>query len=266
MPVDRTGLLSDCLYNVDEEHPVPSSSDIVTLEQCINARCEEIAKLDNLSLMWSGGIDSTLVFYALINHGIPFECVGDHESIAEYPELADQIMRGQFSGVEWVDRRNVNRYEYYRNRNLVTGELGDQMVGTDKLIDHYSDKSVRLQDAESKFCPKDYARYYDAIRKVLGKDDLTVAEFAWAMNFLFKFTYVKKRMKKHFALPDHSNLHHLFSSDMFQQWALQNYTDTVHFDEITDYKMPYKDYIYSHNGDDHYRINKIKIGSLKPDV
>jgi len=262
MPIDRTGLLHDCLHNVNTDSPLPDATDEVTLQQCIDERCGEIAGKPDIALMWSGGIDSTLAFYALVDHGISFECLGDQKSVAEYPELADQIKRGQFSGVEWVDRPRSTYDSYYKTRTLVTGELGDQMVGTDKLIFSYPDKQVREQDSKSEFGDKVFDRYHDAIKTVLGRDYLTVAEFAWAMNFLFKFTNVKRRMKRIFNLDRQDRLSHFFDSQSFQRWALQNYRDNVHFDEVTDYKMAYKDYIHSHNGDDSYRSSKVKEGSL----
>lgn len=260
MPVDRTGLMSHCLYNSDPDHPVPDVGDPITLEECINQRCEELKHLDNVILTWSGGIDSTLAFYALKAHGIPFKCTVDGNSQREYPKLYQEIVKGQHEGVTAIDLHEALVGDHKPVSNYVTGELGDQMCGTDKLLSMpHLPHRTRLATEQYKPCA--FGEYYAAIEHVLGRDDLTVAEFAWALNFFFKFTDVRKRCTKYFNLED-SQTHHFFNSVSFQRWALQNYSKNVHFEKLTDYKEPYKKYIVDQNGDQNYYEKKIKVGSL----
>jgi len=260
MPVDRTGLMSHCLYNADYEYPVPDIGDPVTLEECINQRCEELKQLENIILTWSGGIDSTLAFYALKAHGIPFKCTVDENSQREYPKLYQEIINGKHEGVTAIDLGEALTGDHKADSNYVTGELGDQMCGSDKLLTmpHLPN---RKKLATTYYAPCYMGEYYAAIEHLLDRDDLTVAEFTWAMNFFFKFTNVRKRCAKFFKLEE-SQTHHFFNSVSFQRWALQNYTQNVHFEQITQYKEPFKKYILDQSGDTDYYTRKVKKGSL----
>lgn len=260
MPVDRTGLMSHCLYNADHDHPIPDVGDSITLEECINQRCEELKHLDNIILTWSGGIDSTLAFYALKAHDILFKCTVDENSQREYPKLYQEIVNGQHEGVTAIDLCEALTGDHKSATNYVTGELGDQMCGSDKLLDMpYLPNRKRLATTYYKPCAM--GEYYAVIEHVLDRDDLTVAEFTWAMNFFFKFTDVRKRCTKFFKLEE-GQTHHFFNSVNFQRWALQNYTQNVHFEQITQYKEPFKKYILDQSGDTDYYTRKVKKGSL----
>jgi len=260
MPVDRTGMMSHCLYNADHEHPVPDVGDPITLEECINQRCEELKQLDNIILTWSGGIDSTLAFYAMKANGIPFKCTVDENSQREYPKLYQEIINGQHEGVTAIDLDEALTNERKTITNYVTGELGDQMCGSDKLLD-MPHLPTRTKLATKYYKPCQFGEYYAVIEHILDRDDLTVAEFTWAINFLFKFTDVRKRCTKFFKLEE-SQTHHFFNTVSFQRWALQNYTQNVHFEQITQYKESFKKYILDQSGDTDYYTRKVKRGSL----
>lgn len=264
IPCDRTGLLSHCLQFQTPNLSVPDKGSPVSLQECIASRCSELSRLKNPVLMWSGGIDSTLVFYALKESGIRFECTISEDAKTEYPRLYEEIRNNEHEGVTPVSTKVILE-ENRSNKTFITGEIGDQIIGTDKFLTKYTDFNSRSRPAEEEFTSAEYKEYYTAIRKVLGKNDLTVAEFAWALNFLFKFSHVAHRTRNYFNFKKNEVVH-FFLTDMFQRWALHNYESNVNFDSITDYKMAYKDYIYSINGDAEYRTNKVKIPSLNGQI
>lgn len=260
-PTDRSGLMNDCLRNISHDYPIPDKGDIVTLEDCITDRCNTLSQCKNLVLMWSGGIDSTLVFYALVSHNIPFYCVGDIDSKVEYPKLYLQIINNEFNNVTWIDRKDINE-SWYVDKVITSGEIGDQLVGSDVFLKHFELLEDRKMPAHYKFDDPRWNRFYDTSTKILEKNDLTVGEFSWAMNFIFKFAYTARRLIPIVKHPDKTNIKPFFESEMFQRWALHNFSDNVHFDKLTDYKMPYKKYIFKQNNDIDYLNTKIKYGSL----
>ena len=264
MPCDRTGLLSHCIQTQVPEFPVPDKGEVVSLKDCIEDQCKKLAKIQRPVLMWSGGIDSTLVFYALKECGIRFECTISEDAKAEYPRLYEEIRQNKHKGVTPVSTKVILE-ENRSSRTFITGEIGDQIIGTDKFITKYTDFNSRNRPAEEEFTSAEYKEYYIAIRKVLGKNDLTVAEFAWALNFLFKFRHVAYRSYVYFGFKREQVIH-FFLTDMFQRWSLHNYESNVNFASTTDYKMAYKDYIYNINGDADYRTNKVKIPSLNGQI
>ena len=76
----------------------------VTLEEAINDAIECIrhhSKEKNLFLLWSGGIDSTLVFYALLQLDCPFTVLMDKTSIDEHPKLWEKISSNYFKNVNY---------------------------------------------------------------------------------------------------------------------------------------------------------------------
>ena len=65
---------------------------------CVDSATRILSKLDNrtLNLMWSGGIDSTVVFWALIGTGHPFHIHFDNTAQIEHPELWERIHNNEF--------------------------------------------------------------------------------------------------------------------------------------------------------------------------
>lgn len=266
LPVDRTGLLPHFNFTTDE-YPVPKAGSLVTLEECINNRCAEIAKLDKPCLWWSGGIDSTVIFYGLKDMGIEFECTLSNDAKEEYPSLYQEIKDGLHKGVTPVSTK-VILPENREGRSFITGELGDQIIGSDRFIWGFHKLRTlefRNKPAEEYFPIDRCGDFYKVLRVILEKQDFTIGEFTWAINFLFKFRHVVARAYNLFDLKK-TEVMHFYGSDLFQRWGLQNYESNVSFDTLPNYKMSYKDYIYAHNGDEDYRINKLKILSLKDNL
>ena len=262
-PVNRSGLLQDHFSRSVDCHPIPSIGDQVTLEDCIQDRIESLRHADHIALMWSGGIDSTLVFHALVDAEIPFLCVGNRFSVAEYPLLAEQVKSGRFKGVEWVERIDALKDGFLDGKTVLTGELGDQMIGSDILINKFLDVDLRKSQAEKVFDRPEWSACYEILDKKLDLQSPTVGEFSWAMNFLFKFAYVHLRLRRHMKINKDVEIAHFFDSDLFQRWAMQNFSETVHFKEVSDYKMQYKKHIYRLNNDIDYLKNKIKFPSCQ---
>ena len=279
--------------------PVPERRN-VSLKEAIDDAVQqtiEASRGKQLVLLWSGGIDSTLVFCALVNHKVPFTVYMDERSIQEYPMLAKKIMDGEFKGVKYREMSErglidllkiVERKHHY----FVTGEIGDQLTGSMITMRYpYEERNMLMKDviATDHFCkPYTIPRMHefipiledgkngtemvceyikDTIYKFLGTDEsnTTLSEFLWGLNFIFKYMLVMLRLYQVglYFEGDKKNTFHFFNTEKFQQWAMWNYKENCAYVKDTDYKMPFKEYIYDFTGDPIYRDNKLKEPSLK---
>ena len=279
--------------------PVPERKN-VSLKEAIDDAVRQTVKASKgkqLVLLWSGGIDSTLVFCALVQHKVPFTVYMDERSIAEYPFLAKKIMNGDYEGVKYKEMSErglidllkiVERKQHY----FVTGEIGDQLTGSMITMRYpYEERNMLMKDviATDHFC-KPYTIPYrykftpilekgkngtemvcehikDTIYEFLGTNEsnTTLSEFLWGLNFIFKYMLVMLRLYQVglYFEGEKKNTFHFFNTEKFQQWAMWNYKENCAYVKDTDYKMPFKEYIFEFTGDKEYRDNKLKEPSLK---
>lgn len=257
--MDRTGL-AETLPN-EYTISIPSDTSVsVSLEECIADSINSIKELDKeLILLWSGGIDSTLTFYALIDADVEFSVQLNGDSKIEHPVLFKKIVNGEFPQVTSVIRRSGSlSLSDSADICYITGEIGDQCCGS-ALMEKYSKE--KREGSYKRFMNGRIVRMTkDSVVSLLGDQDFTTAEYLWALNFIFKYENVVNRLK---VQGDDVNLYHFFNTDMFQIWAIQNYKTNASFEEWNDYKEAFKTYIYEQDGDEDYFINKTKVGSLK---
>lgn len=257
---------------------------------------KEIAKTKNIYLMWSGGIDSTLAFYAMVNEKIPFTVLYDENSIAEYPALGEKILNSEFANTKHLAVKNVMKLTSNRKNYFITGEIGDQCMGSMVTMQfNYQERNMLLKDAIA--CDL-FNRYtvsigrednrkmfqpiilkgqnatktivnlvYDTMVEFLGttKENTTVAEFLWYLNFIYKYLTVIYRLHRlnMFGYGKLKNTHHFFDTEMFQQYAMSHYKENCAYVKETDYKLPFKEWIYKQDGNIEYLKNKLKEPSLK---
>lgn len=265
--LDRTATYADFV----DVCPVPEFRNITLAEAIDNAvtRLQQVGR--PIKLLWSGGIDSTAVLYALVQKGVQFTVVFNTSSENEYPILAGAIKAGAIAGVT---------PEYYENTIIIntdnciytTGELADQLFGHGKykLLSDVERNSGVLVAVENAVLPREvFEETKTSITTLLGKDvsSVTLAEYLFAMNFIFKYTYVKLRLgsiklKAFSTNPDDISVMHFYDTDVFQQYALSNYETNCKFTDITEHKLALKQFILSNNGDLDYFNNKTKHQSL----
>jgi hypothetical protein len=95
----------------------------------------------------------------------------------------------------------------------------------------------------------------------------TASKFFWWCNFTLKWQCVYFRIlslvspgnRMHVAPED--NYFMFFSTKEFQLWSM-NSSDDLIYDTIKTYKYKCKEYIYDFDGNEDYKLNKMKIGSL----
>jgi len=273
-----------------------------TLLECIeesanNIKDYYITTSKKPCLFWSGGIDSTTVFYALVKLDIPFYVITDVSNI-EYKKLFNEIfVEKKFKNVYPIAYDPEHPKELPKDAFFVTGEIGDQIFGSmvtlnfskeersysiEKAIEVDLFRHIQQRDPDTPcYTPSEYLKNTPEINltKVLTEipastvykvlktnaQSTTVAEFLWAVNFIYKYILVLTRLIKIglIGFGKYKNTFHFFDTQKFQEYALCNYKENNSWKKITDYKLPLKKYIYSQNNDLDFFINGKKIPSLK---
>lgn len=264
---------------------VPEKKD-VSLEEAIKDAQDNVlrhAEGKRVFLLLSGGIDSTLAFYALLQTGIPFTVVSDDMAIREYPKLYQKILHNEFKNVSFYASMNHSFIDLANDKKvlIVTGEIGDQVMGSMvNMKFSYEERNMSLEkaierDLLHKICVGEYkgnftmacVDEYGDLLQWLGKPaaNCTVAEFLWSLNFIYKYLLVIYRlyMCGMVQYGDGKNTCHFFDTEKFQQYSMSHYEENCAYKEDYEYKQAFKDWIYLQNGDEEFRKWKLKVPSLK---
>lgn len=263
----------------------------MSYRDCCNNRAKQLMDLSiklqkPLGIMWSGGIDSTRVLVAFLeNYPLSvlkthIRVIMSHESVIENPEFYKKYILPNFDlinseYVPWLFDKSII---------MVTGELNDQLMGSDTM------KSYRISNSAefaNKF-NKDHIMGYvstmikdPAVTAIVVNAVIDSAEkygrplelncdWFWWWNFCFKWQCVWIRllvlsMPKYWANINENfvttYLHSFFSTDEFQLWSVANplYRDMKSW---SDYKKSTKQDIFNFDHNRDYLDNKIKKGSL----
>lgn len=248
-----------------------------TYEDICLARAEYFRSLPNKKfIMWSGGIDSTLVVISFLKTHSKQELenvniVASSESINEFPEFWNDIV-SHFKGR--IHSSHFHIEKYLKQGIVVTGEFGDQSMGSDviKLISTKYGEEALFEPFE-KIMPHHYTDSYGyntfvETYKPTVEYSLypikTVYDWTWWINFTNKWNSVKYRLLQvqgwEDAKTNFKNMHHFFDTIDFQLWSMNSPHLKIK-DTLQSYKFHAKDLIIEYTGYTNY-VKKPKIGSL----
>lgn len=294
--VDRTGYLKMPVnFAIYQGFDMPSINSVTNLsyEECCDLRALEIIKMsDNMNkpikVMYSGGIDSTLVLISLMKH-IPQNELQDKlvvslslDSINENPNFYFNYIRNNLKIVS-----SDNFGESLDSTHLIVGgEHNDQLFGSDlvgkiyrsydftKINEPYSRNYIvgwfEKNRIDSVFANRWFDLIDDQIKTVNKCQIITNFDFFWWLNFCFKWQTVFFRILTRLDKTIRSSINqkvidenfiHFYSSIEFQRWSMMNPEKKI-ITDWKDYKFESKKLIYEFNNDYDYFKNKVKIGSL----
>jgi hypothetical protein len=264
--------------------PVPEGTTPYSFTQCVEAAAEEYVtrcKNKKIVLMWSGGLDSTCAFYALIKTGVKFTCQVNHHSMNEFPLLAAEILSGKYPNVEpqyvitgfgGIDQPHPQHefdFTKYLKDNpdvvIMTGECGDQVFGS--AVSVCRSDTTRQSVYTDVVNPNIVDQLDPTVLAFLNKpkDKITFAQWAWAVNFCCKWQNVCIRMGMSWGLfpgDPYSNVIHFFNTPDFQRWSMKNYEFNCMHQQKYTYKLELRKYLISQGCNQEYAKTKIKEGSL----
>jgi len=235
-----------------------------SFEQVCDARAVELVDLAeqkncSITLMWSGGIDSTTALVSLLKTGKTsrLKVILSKASIGEYPKFYKDVIQIELPNQHFVvenpklllDSRDIN----------LTGEIGDQIFGSAAIFKAFKRDKI-FQPYQTYISQEFSDRLSDQIKKC-PIELKTTFDFLWWFNFSMKYQNVQFRLYPSVQLP-FGTITHFFDTNNFQLWSLNNPDKKIKH-TLESYKYIAKDYIYSYHKDDNYRDNKLKVGSLQ---
>jgi hypothetical protein len=185
-----------------------------------------------LGLMWSGGLDSTAVYFALKHIGAKFDVYLSTNSIHENPELFNDHICSE----KLYSSRDYNKFRHY----LVTGDLGDQIFGSDiyqTICDNLGHDRIYHPDYEAVFfdhyasvnCDRASAQWmFDKYVATLGEFPSTIqhiGEFMWWIAITHKWQSIRYRYMMHVESHQRplikTHFHPLFGHTDLEKWSLE---------------------------------------------
>lgn len=294
--IDRTDTIKMPFnFKIYDEFRMPRLNHQFNLsyEDCCNNRAIELLNhartIDKpLTVLYSGGIDSTLILVSLMKNCNPIELRElitvslSSDSIVENPNFYYDYIRKCFN---ITSSDNIGSY-FDQSSIIVGGEFNDQLFGSDalgaiyrefdyhKINDRYDRQFITqwfiIKGMSSASANRWYELIDSQIKTVAQCEITTNFHFLWWLNFCFKWQSVFFRILARVDVNMRSYItsdfvqqyfYHYYSTDDFQQWSMLNH-DKKLVDNWNTYKTEAKRVIYEFNHDRDYMDNKIKIGSL----
>lgn len=263
-----------------------------TYDDAVNERVKQLYDLSveknkPLSIMWSGGIDSTLIVVGFLRNYTKEQLKGrvkiltSTPATVENPEFYWKHILPNFD----LDNSNALPWMFDGSRMIVTGEFNDQLFGSDLIRGYLAHRGA--EEVNSAF---DKDKIFSYLNQIIGNDRVTNimidsiieaankrgvtlernTDFFWWYNFCFKWQTVNFRIYA-LAMPKftpnindewhQTYMHHFYQTDAFQLWSM-NHPEVRYIDDFRHYKQQAKQLIYDFDGNEDYYINKIKRPSL----
>lgn len=287
--VDRTGTF-DFPFNLTNQFPLPAEKTTTTsFEELCYDRLMELYKTSwamgmPVTLLYSGGIDSTLILCLMLKYGQPEQLKRtvialNEKSIQEYPELYNSAIKGKFQLISSSNLQNT----LSNDKLICTGEFSDNVfgslalrsmigfMGTENIINRsYKNDLPKffMHKLGDKVVVDRFMEKFEQMASHCPYPIVSNFDMLWWMNFAMKWQPVQYRIVSHkpaaLKLTQNyfDNQHfHFFNTEKFQQWSMSN-PDKKIGNTWASYKQICKDMIYEVTKDAVYRDLKTKIPSL----
>jgi len=282
IPINCTVMSSCTLPQFKEQH--------LTFEELCEQRARQLLDLARktsrkLAVMYSGGIDSTLMLVSLLKTATAQE-LKDHVivlmsefSIRENPNFYHDYIKKCF---QRESSYLIHAYLGNSNYIILTGEGNDQLFGsavTQKIVQDRGDDIVLGQPNRGEIITSlNYATHdelqsekiaeiFDRIVDAAPIEIPTLFHYYWWLNFVLKWQNVYNRLlcftagSNRSTVKPEDNYFSFYQNTDFQLWSMNN-TDKMIQGNWRSYKYHCKEIIYAFNKDRDYLDNKAKWGSL----
>ena len=279
MPVDRLNAYTSPVDVIYDEMPAGEIRRVTLEEACYDAAMQIYSRSDDVVLLWSGGIDSTLAAVNLLKYRPPhckLTFAFNQLSVEEYPAFASFI-RTQ------CDYRFLESNEDYRfatylqpHQYLTSGNCADQLLGSRAFLQLGLDFNTPISECYNSplvtgTLPKvllDRDLSEDTISTIIQQAPIaltTVFDFFWYLNFRFKWTHVRWKMITFidatvFQPSLVKRYNPFYNTISWQHWSIGNHY-LKHEGTQESYKLPFKQEIVRATKDSSY-LKKLKHPSF----
>lgn len=241
--------------------------------QLIEARVREFVDLSKernqpLQLLWSGGIDSTSIYCALMTYmKNPEELVILSNTVAsrEYPKLYNEIIqKHKFVDLSVAGYGTVLNELFTDNSIIISGETADQLF----IVDGFKNLPKNVLDWDTDpwqlLLNPNFTEYHGTVEYFVNNYPIpitTVKEFLKAVRFNFKYQRVQLRKCVNMANAIlNKNLFHFYDTKEFNYYILGMPLEQLGDQEFRspNNKLPLKQLILDYTKDQDYFNNKLK--------
>lgn len=270
---DRTGNTPHYLKIKKGLHPIPEIGSFnKSFKQCVEERAKELIALNKrINVVWSGGIDSTLVLFALlkqVNDPKQITVYGTYTSILESGYLFEKYIMP--TGVDYyIKYTSVRDFEDRPNNEIfVTGFFGNQLFGP---VDDFTTGTVKSEISffHHQFNNPDPLIDYtkcitDELHEFLlpsikssPKKIETLRDLRWWL--IFNFDWYTSEYNSKVNNKQYNNLYHFFNTEDFQRYVLSTKEPfTKDVGNPLTHRWVMRQLIEEWSGDSYYAWNKPK--------
>jgi len=266
--IDRTGANEFFIPIKISKIPKDKNNCEKSFKQICEERSLELLRTNKrINIMWSGGIDSSLVLFSLINKANDLKqlrVILTPDSIVESGNIFDRYINNK---IEFILEPKCARPQFFNkpqfkdfnfDKEIITsGCNGDNINSIQRITLPYEEKLWHLQyeEALSKFTSKRVIDFLNKSIKAFPKEIKTYKDFL--KFYCFNFHWHKEKYYNLVGIDYkyYSIYNSFYGTDDFQKWSIWNKESDV-IPNIT--KKPQRDVIYELTGDKLFSYNKIK--------
>jgi hypothetical protein len=245
--------------------------------QLIEARVREFVDLSKernqpLQLLWSGGIDSTSIYCALMTYmKNPEDLIILSNTIAfrEYPNLYNEIIqKHKFVDLSVFSYGMVLNELFTDNSIIISGEISDQLFMVDEIKQLPTNIADWNKDPWQLLLNPNFTEYHSTVEYFVNNYPMpitTVKQFLKAVRFNFKYQRVQLRkcLRMSNAILN-KNLFHFYDTKEFNYYALSMPLEQLGDQDFRspNNKLPLKQLILNYTKDQEYFNNKTKNAAI----
>jgi hypothetical protein len=273
--VDRTQSIPHYL-DIDYSYsPIPANPNFsLDLNTIVKNRCIELLSTGKqISVAWSGGVDSTFVLLALhhyANDPDQVKVYGTYNSIIESGDLFDRFIK---DSMPYHIKVNTSASNNFTDKDCiyVTGAMSNQLF-TQSLLHSKRDSILQFKDDYSVENTLD-CFYKDVLTDScleflepsilkIPRNLNTIQDLRWFMNFNFSWYNVLTSTLIGLDKDTANKVHAFFNTEDFQLWAIYNNDIATKTGDYSDERWQLREAITEYTGDSYYSNNKKKFTSV----
>ena len=237
---------------------------------CLKRADELLSKGKRINIMWSGGIDSTLVLFCLLNRTndlSQLRVILSPDSILESGNMFDKLIKNKISFIlyEKVGKKNFFNKKEFNNfdveKELITGgNMSDHLNSILRLNIPYDEKywHFNYEEILMQHTNKNVIDFLNKSVRAFPKQIKTYIDF---LKFYgFNFHWHKDKYKNHCETDNRyfKSFEYFFDTQDFQRWSIWNKESNIIPNVL---KKPQRDLIYELTSDKLYSYQKQKTMS-----
>lgn len=283
VPVDRTDRLNLLKVKTTSIPKIKYSFNKSFDEVCYSTAIKYWEEHNDITVLWSGGLDSTCVAVALIEtkpENKKLSILGSIESVEEYPSFYEQ-----HKNIMIIDSPEQfwSRFTFHQNETkYVSGDIGDQIFGG--VIDEFGPLKNRpwqefiewenifhqsymtTDEFRRDWTAEEKTKFLKLMEKFNNKAPfpiISLFDFVWWLTFSTRMNGAANNITvlssevmnvQKAAIGTYSPF---FYNEDFEQWSMNNH-HLKYPAGIETYKQPIKNFIVKYNNDIDFIMNKRK--------